>query len=324
MSHIKSRDKIDTTSMTQSPVSRVASRTRGPSHGPITRLMSPSDLGRLLKPFVFLDLFDSQGNPFSGFGLHPHSGIVTLTYVAEGTVSYEDTNGATGLLLAGGVEWMRAGGGVWHGGGTGEQGRTRGFQLWIALPPELELGPSESVYLAPEVIPTDGPARVLLGSYGTARSAIKAPSPMNYLAVRLKAGERWSYQPPAEHTVLWTAVGMGSLLVPDELQQGELVAFKPSSAVIEFEAQSDAEFVLGSAVPHGYDLVLGSHSVHTSTEALREADARISAIQTRLIQQGRLSFNSQNPGTSQDSVTPISFSSPIFTEIRLGTRLHCL
>jgi redox-sensitive bicupin YhaK (pirin superfamily) len=192
------------------------------------------------------------------------------------------------LLRAGGLEWMRAGGGVWHGGGAGEPGRTRGFQLWVALPPELELGPSESVYQAPEVIPRDGPSLVLLGSYGTATSAIKTPSPMNYLAVRLKAGERWSYHPPAEHTVVWTAVGKGSVLVPDEMQQGELVAFRPSNAAIEFEARSDAEFVLGSAVPHDYDLVLGSHSVHTNAEALREAEARISAIQTRLIQQGKL------------------------------------
>jgi redox-sensitive bicupin YhaK (pirin superfamily) len=250
--------------------------------------MSPSDFGRVLKPFVFLDLFETQGNPFTGFGLHPHSGIATLTYVAEGSVNYQDTNGATGLLPAGGIEWMRAGSGVWHGGGTGESGRTRGFQLWIALPPELELGTSESVYLSPEVIPHDGSARVLLGSYGSATSAINAPSPMNYLAVHLKARERWSYQPPAGHTVLWTAVGMGSVLIPDELQQGELAALKPSTAVIEFEAQSDAEFVLGSAVPHDYDLVLGSHSVHTSTEALRKAEARISEIQSRLIQQGKL------------------------------------
>src|SRR6202162_2856717 len=252
------------------PVTRIARRTRGQSHGPITRLMSPSDFGRLLKPFVFLDIFDNQGKPFSGFGLHPHSGMATLTYVAEGSVSYEDTNGATGLLRAGGLEWMRAGAGVWHGGGSGEPGRTRGFQLWIALPPELELGPAESVYLSPAVIPHDGPTRVLLGSYGAATSAIKAPSPMNYLAVHLKAGEHWSYHLPAGHTVLWTAVGKGSVLVPDDLRQGELGALKPSSDVIEFEARSDAEFVLGSAVPHDYDLVLGSHSVHTSTVALRE------------------------------------------------------
>src|SRR6202051_3491170 len=290
-SHDKTATRhLTSTVMMQSSPSRIARRTRGQSHGPITRLMSPSDFGHLLKPFVFLDLFDTQGkpNPFAGFGFHPHSGIATLTYVAEGSVRYEDTNGATGLLPAGGVEWMRAGGGLWHGGGSGEPGRTRGFQLWIALAPELELGPSESVYLAPEVIPQDGPARVLLGSYGTATSAIKTPSPMNYLAVRLKAGERWTYQPPAEHTVLWIAVGRGSVLVPDELQQGELVAFRPWNAAIEFDAQSDAEFVLGSAIPHDYDLVLGSHSVHTSAEALREAESRIAAIQRRLIRQGRL------------------------------------
>src|SRR5204862_31623 len=197
MLDVKSQDRT---------VTRIARRTRGQSHGPITRLMSPSDFGRLLKPFVFLDLIDNQGKPFSGFGLHLHSGIATLTYVAEGSVRYEDTNGATGLLRAGGLEWMRAGGGVWHGGGTGEPGRTRGFQLWVALPPELELGPSESVYQAPEVIPQDGSARVLLGSYGTATSAIKTPSPMNYLAVRLKAGERWTYRPPTEQPVLWPAL----------------------------------------------------------------------------------------------------------------------
>jgi len=292
MSKLESFEKTATppvtATLTQDPLSRIAARTRGQRHGPITRLMSPSDLGHLLKPFVFLDLVDNQGKPFSGFGLHPHSGIATLTYITEGSVRYEDTNGATGLLPAGGLEWMRAGGGVWHGGGTGEPGRTRGFQLWIALPPELELELSESVYLAPDVIPQDGPARVLVGSYGTATSSIKAPSSMNYLAVHLKAGESWSYQPPAEHTVLWTAIGTGSVLVPDELHQGELVAFEPSSTEIEFRAQSDTEFVLGSAAPHGHELVLGSHSVHTNIEALREAEARILAIQTRLIQQGKL------------------------------------
>jgi redox-sensitive bicupin YhaK (pirin superfamily) len=276
-------------STTQNPPSRIARRTHGQTHGPVTRLMSPSDFGQLLKPFVFLDLFDNGGKPFSGFGLHPHSGIATLTYVMEGSVGYEDTNGATGLVPAGGIEWMRAGGGVWHGGGSGEPGRARGFQLWIALPPDQELGPSESIYQAPEAIPHDGPARVLLGSYGTAKSAIKAPSPINYLVVQLKGGERWRYQPPAEHTVLWAAVGMGSVLAADdELREGELAAFNPSNASIEFEAQTDAEFVLGSAVPHDYDLILGSHSVHTTAQALREAEARIATIQARLLQEGRL------------------------------------
>ena len=36
-------------------------RTSGQTHGPITRLASPGDLGKVLKPFVFVDLFDNRG-----------------------------------------------------------------------------------------------------------------------------------------------------------------------------------------------------------------------------------------------------------------------
>jgi len=249
--------------------------------------MSPSDFGEILKPFVFLDLFDHEGAPFEG-PLHPHSGIATLTYIAEGAVSFIDPDNVRGTLWAGGVEWMQAGRGMWHGGGIDKGVRTRGFQLWIALPPELESGPTTSIYQAREDVPQQGPARVLLGSYGSAKSAIAPPSPINYLAVRLKAGQRWHYQPPAGHTVLWTAVGAGTVSVPDELRQGDLVAFESSSKAVDFEARTNTEFVLGSAAPHNYDLILGSHSVHTSPAALRDAQAHLLEIRSRLIQEGRL------------------------------------
>jgi len=81
----------------------IVQRTRGRTHGPATRLMSPSDLGEILKPFVFLDLFGHEGAPFNG-GLHPIS-----------------------------------------------------------------------IYQAPKDVPEDGPARVPLGSYGSASSAIASP-----------------------------------------------------------------------------------------------------------------------------------------------------
>jgi redox-sensitive bicupin YhaK (pirin superfamily) len=249
--------------------------------------MSPSDFGEILKPFVFLDWFDHEGAPFTG-GLHPHSGIATLTYVVEGAVGYIDPHNVKGTLEAGGVEWMQAGGGMWHGGGLDRAGRTRGFQLWIALPPELESGPAASIYQPAEDIQSEGPARVLLGSLGAVSSVIESPSPINYLAVRLKAGERWRYEPPAGHTVLWTAIASGTVSVPDELRQTELAAFEPSSEAVAFEAVTDAEFVVGSAVPHQHDLVLGNYSVHTTPAALREAEARIQAIRRRLVQEGRL------------------------------------
>ena len=111
------------------------------------RLMSPSDdFGEMLKPFVFLDFLDHDVREPITSGLHPHSGIATVSHLTEGSVNYIDPDNVTGILPAGGVEWMQAGRGMWHGGSIDAPGRMRGFQLWIALPPHLELGPTISIY----------------------------------------------------------------------------------------------------------------------------------------------------------------------------------
>jgi redox-sensitive bicupin YhaK (pirin superfamily) len=267
---------------------KVVRRTRGNRHGPITRLMSPGDLGHVLKPFVFLDLFEMDAASFPGFGLHPHSGIATVTYLFEGSVRYEDSNGTRGVLAQGGVEWFKAAHGAWHGGGPGDSDRTRGFQLWLALPPGEELGAVENVYQAPDTVARDGPARVLVGTHGGAASPLQAPASINYLAVRLPAGQSWRYQPAIDHTIGWVALATGRLRVPETVQAGELALFEPSNGAIDFSAETDAEFVVGSAAPHAHDLVLGSHSVHTSASTLQAAQRRIIEIQLRLENEGRL------------------------------------
>lgn len=265
----------------------IVHRSFGQKHGAITRLVSPHHLGEQIKPFVFLDLFDTHREGFAGFGLHPHSGIATLTYLSEGAVSYEDTTGARGSLGAGGVEWMRAGRGVWHGGGPGGSRLTRGFQLWLALPPDLETGSSVSLYQRADELPQVGPARVLLGSYGGASSSIEAPSDINYLAVRLGPGEHWHYQPPAGHEILWIAVGKGKVRSPERLRRGALAIFAPGEEAVDFVAETEAEFMLGSAVPHPHELVTGRYSVHTSQEALAKGEARIREIHAELVRAGR-------------------------------------
>jgi hypothetical protein len=96
------------------------------------------------------------------------------------------------------------------------------------------------------------------------------------------AGERWRYEPPTGHTVLWVAVASGALAAPDQLRHGDMAAFEPSAEAVEFEALADTEFVLGSAAPHDHDLVLGYYSVHTSPEALNDGEAYIASIRRRL------------------------------------------
>ena len=244
-------------------------------------------MGQLIKPFVFLDHVNVDGKNAPGFGFHPHSGIATLTLLLEGGFAYEDSTGATGMMGSGSVEWMQAGGGVWHkGNGTGEN--INGYQLWIALPPGLENSPAQSKYLGPEHFSTEGPARVILGQLGHVHSPIPAPSPMNYLDVHLEAGQIWEYQPPAGHDVAWLAVHAGKLVSPHAIPTGEMVVFEGSEAGFTFKAEGKTSFVLGSAVKHPHELVMGNYSVHTSTQALQIGEAGISRIAQELQKVGRL------------------------------------
>ena len=267
-------------------VRAIVHRTRGQTHGPVTRLVSPSDLGEAIKPFVFLDLFEVPASSEPLFGWHPHSGIATLTVVHEGAVSYEETTGQKGVLSAGGVEWMRAGRGVWHTGSSVGENATKGFQLWIALPEQLEHAPSESRYLSAEEVPASGSARVILGTYAGASSVIPSPPGISYLDVQLKAGERWNYRPPSGHGIAWLAMSQGEVRVGELVSAGELVIFEESGADLAIQAENAAHFVLGSAVKHPHALVTGRYSVHTSPVALRAGELEIRRIGSQLAAAG--------------------------------------
>jgi len=267
---------------------QIVLRTRGERHGPIVRVFSPSDVGQLVKPFVFLDHVDfiQSGGPM--FKMHPHSGIATVTVLLSGDIRYEDTTGAAGSLTSGSVEWMNAGGGVWHDGYPEAAGRLRAYQLWVALPAAIENDPARSQYLPPEAVPRIGPARLILGEWEGVSSPVLAPPGMNYLHVSLAPGEHWHYLPPAGHTVAWVHVSRGALLTAGTRLQDELAVFEESVASIDLTAEGETELVVASAVKHPHELVLGYYSVHTSAEALRLGEAGISRIGRLLRQQGRV------------------------------------
>jgi redox-sensitive bicupin YhaK (pirin superfamily) len=266
----------------------VALVTRGRAHGPIVRVVSPSDIGELIKPFVFLDRFEVDPTNAPMFGLHPHSGIATLTFLLEGQLAYEDTIGQAGVLEAGGLEWMRASGGAWHTGRmTGTQ-RGRGLQLWMAMPPRFENSEPEAQYIAPADVPRVGAVRVLLGGHGGVFSPVKAPGSATYLYVELKKGERWTYSPTPGHNVAWTYAFDGAVRVGDRVLERSLAVFEESDAPIEFVAETDVGFAVASAVKHPYPLVLGDYSVHTSAQALEIGEAGIERIGAKLRAEGRI------------------------------------
>lgn len=256
---------------------KIQFRTPGQKHGPITRLVSPGDVGELIKPFVFLDYVHMDNFQGGMFGSHPHSGIATLTtYISGDHLGYGDSTGATGFLKPGSVEWIQAGSGMWHWTHSAPTKLSmKAYQLWLALPAELELAPAKTLYLENSVLEENGPMRILLGEYQNLKSPIHYPKPITLLHVKLNQGDIWTYEPSLNHDIAWIAVNEGILEASESRLKNEIVVFEEGNTSIRIEAKTDSQFIIGSSQKHPHPLVLGPYSVHTNPDALKAGILKI-------------------------------------------------
>ena len=229
---------------------RVALLANGRRHGPITRLITPWDIGELTRPFVLLNYAEVARRSRPLFGIHAPSSIRTLTFVLNGKLSFEDETGKRGELAAAGFAWMKSGSVIWHEGEDAASEPLRVFHLWVGQPVAQADRAATSEYIAADEVAEDGPVRALLGEFGRARSRIRqAPTDLNFLHVRLKDREDFRYAAPDGHNVTWLAVDRGGL----QLQEGtrvlweQIAVFGDSAGVIEVQADGETSFVLGSA-----------------------------------------------------------------------------
>jgi redox-sensitive bicupin YhaK (pirin superfamily) len=128
------------------PDRRVVSVTTAP-HGfegegfPVRRAFAGVDLP-LLDPFVHMDqMGEQQAAPgeAKGTSWHPHRGFETVTYMIDGQIEHQDSEGGGGLITNGDTQWMTAGSGLLHIERPPEQlvrqgGLFHGVQLWVNLP----------------------------------------------------------------------------------------------------------------------------------------------------------------------------------------------
>jgi redox-sensitive bicupin YhaK (pirin superfamily) len=254
-------------------------RTRGKVMGPVVRLVSPGDLGELLKPFVFLDLADIPPRPGNGFGWHPHSGIATLTIIHDGQNEYRETTGTHGGLRPGGIEWMASGRGVWHMARAVGSRNLKGYQVWLLLPPGADLQAPASTYLDADDVPAKDGVRVILGAWEGLDSRIDAPPETTLLDVTLPATRRWTFAPPPGQELGWLAVHSGALRYGDEVADaGDLLIFEDGASPLEFSTTDGAAFIIGSAHRSPYPLHIGNHSVHVNARALAMGEAQIARL----------------------------------------------
>jgi redox-sensitive bicupin YhaK (pirin superfamily) len=283
---------------------RVIETAVGHAHGPnglIKRIVSPSDLGQIIKPFVFLDhVYGIPGDKFS-FGFHPHSGIATFTYAVNFSANYVDTEGLSGVLNKNDCEWMIAGGGAWHSASFIKETPPKsitGFQLWLALPPELEECESFSQYVRAADVKqiedptTDVTLKVLLGTHGAVASAVERnPFDITLLDVMIPANQTFTYNVPSQHTSSWLYPYENEVYVNGDesaVDKTCLVFSKDGDSIVVSTKSAPARLLLGSAVQSNHDLVLGQSSVHSNAESLRRSMTKIRKLGNELHAQGKL------------------------------------
>jgi redox-sensitive bicupin YhaK (pirin superfamily) len=154
-----------------------------------------------LDPFLMLDEFgtDRAEDYIAGFPDHPHRGFETVTYMLDGRMRHRDNHGNEGVLVPGSVQWMTAGRGLVHSEMPEQQeGRMRGFQLWLNLPAREKMTAPKYQEFGPERIPSATPApgvtvKVIAGQVdGTSGPIFQPATDPTYLDIALEPGAEFT------------------------------------------------------------------------------------------------------------------------------------
>lgn len=270
------------------PVERSVSSQVAPVGTFTVRRALPDRHRHSVGPWVFLDHF----GPFpikpgdDGVGAHPHAGIETVTYLLTGRNEHRDSAGHSGIVAAGGAQWMTAGRGVVHAEkplAEGQEELTQhGIQLWTTLPRALKMMPPRyqriEASAIPEVKREGATVRVIGGSFEATQGPAEVLMPLFLWHVAIAPGSAFSTTVSGAFEVAaYVIKGEGGFGAPDgatKASLGEMVVWENVEGTIRIaNAGTDAldVMVLGGAPAEG-PLVFHGPFVMNSVEQVRAAE----------------------------------------------------
>ena len=239
--------------------------------------------GPRFDPFLLLDDFGSD-NPddyVAGFPWHPHRGIETVTYMLSGEVEHGDSLGNKGVISAGDVQWMTAGGGIIHQEMPQQaEDHLRGLQLWVNLPAASKMMAPRYREVAadtiPEVSPHDGlRIKVVAGEVVGVRGPVEdIVAGLEYLDITLEPGADLEHPTPPGNTVFAYCidgrgkVGQGGT---HELDRRQLALFTDGASVHAVAGDVPFRFLLASGKPLGEPVAWSGPIVMNTREELATA-----------------------------------------------------
>ena len=242
-------------------------------------------------PFLLLDemgpIVLSAGEA-KGAPDHPHRGFETVTYMIDGVFEHKDSQGHSGRLKPGDVQWMTAGSGVIHSempekDFSQKGGTMHGFQLWVNLPkkdkmmkPRYQDVPANQIPVAQS---DDGSVRVkvIAGESMAKRAVIDTRTPIMYLHYTLQPGANVVQPVPQNYNAFAYVVSgeglFGEELKPAHKEQVVLFEQNGNEEIIKTPdgSISSLEVLLIAGVPLGEPVSRYGPFVMNTEEEIRQA-----------------------------------------------------
>jgi redox-sensitive bicupin YhaK (pirin superfamily) len=250
----------------------------------LTRTLGASASARH-DPFLLLDEFgsDDANDYIAGFPNHPHRGFETVTYMLNGEMLHEDHMGNKGRMAPGAVQWMTAGRGIIHSEmPQQEEGRMRGFQLWINLPARDKMCDPAYQEFAEQEIPRvnldgQGWIKVIAGELSLAGQSVQGPvrgiatDPV-YMDIALDPGQSVELPLPGAHNAL-IYVYEGKVLLDGQEVSSRQAAILGDGEQLSLQAPVDqsTRLLLIAARPIGEPVVQYGPFVMNTSDEIRQA-----------------------------------------------------
>jgi quercetin 2,3-dioxygenase len=236
------------------------------------------DHTKLTDPFLLLDHFgsDHPDDYVKGFPWHPHRGIETVTYMLGGTVEHGDNIGNKGSIGPGDIQWMTAGGGVYHQEmPQPSQGRMHGLQLWVNLPAKNKMMAPRYRGIMEKDVPVvkipGGEVRVIAGVYENATGPVpELVVDIAYLDVRLKKGMSLSHVAKEGYTSFCYLISGKGEFDDTKLEPAQLILFTEAGK-LAVQAIEDIHYIFVTGKKLGEPIAWGGPIVMNTREELETA-----------------------------------------------------
>ncbi|MDB5082763.1 MAG: pirin domain protein [Chloroflexi bacterium] len=221
-------------------------------------------------PFLLLDhLGPVNYGPGQAVGApdHPHRGFETVSYILEGKWQHKDSQGNSGVLSGGDVQWMTAGAGVVHSEMPEDEffrtgGRLHAFQLWVNLPrvdkmirPRYQDIPAAGI---PEAFTEDNlvKVRVIAGEALGVKAVVDTRTPIMFLHFTLQPGGKVCQLVPANYNAFAYVIdGQGQAGSEERaVKEGQMVAFAQDGEEVLLSVSDEAEAPLNLLLIAGVPL----------------------------------------------------------------------